>query len=89
MAFSSSITKRAVAVGNMRMSMGEYISSGGGTGGDVNTGLRSCEKIILQAFGANVSTNAPVVNETLPVAGSAVTIVTDADQAGYWVAWGY
>ena len=89
MAFSSSITQRATSVGNKRMSYGEYISSGGGTGGDIDTGLRSCELIALTPFGAAVATNASVVNETFPVAGSAVTIVTDADQAGYWIAWGY
>ena len=89
MAFTSSITVRPVAVGNRRMSHGEYLSGGGSTGGDINTGLRTCDLIILQPLGAAVGTNQSVVNETLPVAGSAVTIVTDANQGGYWQAWGY
>jgi len=89
MAFSSSITMRATTVGSRRVSHGEYISSAGSTGGDINTGLRSCELLILQPFGAAVGTNQSVINETLPVHGNAVTIVTDADQAGYWQAWGY
>jgi hypothetical protein len=47
-----------------------------------------CEEMYLQPYGASVSTNAPVVNETLPVAGSAVTIVCDAAQTGQWTAYG-
>jgi hypothetical protein len=36
-----------------------------------------------------VATNAPVVNESLPCAGSAVTMVCDSSAAGYWHAIGY
>jgi hypothetical protein len=89
MAFSSEITQRAVAVGNKRMSMGTY-SASSATGGNINTGLRSCEHIQLMPVNSALSsTLPPAVNETLPVAGSAVTIVTDSGATGNWIAWGY
>jgi hypothetical protein len=47
-----------------------------------------CEHIKLQHGGPAVVTDAPVVNETLPVAGSAVTIVTVANKSGTWEALG-
>jgi len=88
MAFSTTITLRPIATGNRRMSMGTF-SCASTTGGDINTGLRSCEMIVLQQVGSAVVADAPVVNETLPVAGSAVTIVTASSAAGNWIAWGY
>lgn len=87
MAFASTITDKGV-IGDLRYAYGTYTSSGGSTGGDIDTGLTTCEFIDLQSKGSGVATNAPVVNETLPVAGSAVTIVTDANEAGYWYAIG-
>jgi hypothetical protein len=87
MAFTSTITGRAV-IGNKVAKWGTYASSGGSTGGDINTGLHLAESVTLTPKGASVSSNAPAVNEDLPVAGNAVTIVTDADQAGYWQAIG-
>jgi hypothetical protein len=87
MAFSSAITVKTV-FGNKRVHMGTF-SCSGATGGDVNTGLVSCEHIQLQHQGSAVQANAPVCNESLPVAGSAVTIVTDSGATGYWVAFGH
>ena len=89
MAFASTITQRPIAAAPRRMSWGTFTSSAGGIGGDIDTGLRSCENIILQQVAAAVVADAPVVNETLPVAGNAVTIVTTTDAAGIWIAWGY
>lgn len=88
MAFSSTITQRAVANGNKRMSMGTFDCASVATG-NINTGLRSCEHISLIVKSSAVATNAPVVNEALPVDGSAVTIVTDSSAVGNWIAWGY
>jgi hypothetical protein len=88
MAFSTEITQRAMAMGNKRMSMGTF-SCSGATGGDVDTGLRSCEHLAITLIGSAVVANAPVVDETFPLAGSAVTIVTDSGAVGNWVAWGY
>lgn len=88
MAFASTIAQKPVAVGNRRMSFGTFDCSSA-TGGNIDTGLRSCEQIMLQITGTSVAANAAAVNETLPVAGSAVTIVTDASVTGNWIAWGY
>jgi len=88
MAFTSAITDRSV-MGNKRVHFGTYNSAGGSTGGNINTGLKLCEHLQLQPGGAAAEAVAPVVNETLPVDGSAVTIVSGADDTGYWQATGY
>ena len=88
MAFENKVTNRTV-MGNKRVHMGTYTNNGGSTGGDINTGLRSCEHINLQPNGSAVVASAPVVNETLPVDGSAVTVVNTADESGTWMAVGY
>lgn len=86
-AFASAITSRMVA-GNKVINCGTFTNTGGAAGGDIDTGLHSCEFITLQQGKSAVTTGVPVVNETLPVAGNAVTIVTDADEDGYWMAIG-
>jgi len=86
-AFASAIKGRSV-FGNKRVTWGTFTPSGGSTGGDINTGLRRCESILLQYGGAAAITDAAVVNETLPCSGAAVTIVTVADKAGTWIAIG-
>ncbi len=89
MAFTSSITDRTVW-GNKMVTYGTYTNSvGSGTGGDINTGLTTCELLVIIPSYSAVAGNAPVVNETFPVAGSAVTIVTDAVMNGYWIAFGW
>jgi hypothetical protein len=87
MAFAAAITKRDVW-GDKAVTMGTYTNGGGETGGDINTGLHMCEAIFLQPGGGTVNTNAPVVNETLPVAGSAVSVVMDDGTDGTFIAFG-
>ncbi len=87
MADISTFVGRSVP-GNECMTWGTYNDSAPAGGGDINTRLRLCTKIILQPYGGTVATNASVVNETLPVAGSAVTIACDNSQTGLWIAWG-
>lgn len=87
MAFGSEITVKTV-FGNKRRNSGTFDCSSV-TGGDLDTGLRQCETLVLQHKGSAVQANAPVVDESLPVAGSAVTIVTDSGAVGYWEATGY
>lgn len=86
MAFASTITDRG-AMARTRVNMGTFESSGSGTGGDINTGLTRCEHITFTVLAASVG-NHPVVNETLPCAGKAVTIVTDSNEVGTWEARG-
>jgi hypothetical protein len=87
MAFGSAITEKSQA-GNKRVHYGTF-DCASVTGGDIDTGLRSCEMIELTCKGSAVATNAPAVDEDLPVDGSAVTIVADSGQTGYWIARGY
>lgn len=87
MADISTFVGRSV-VGSECMTWGTYTDAGAGAGGDLNTKLHRCTRILLQPYGSSVASNASVVNETLPIAGSAVTIVCDASQSGLWVAFG-
>jgi hypothetical protein len=87
MAFTSTITGHS-ALGNKRLNYGTYSTSSTETGGDIDTGLVSCEFIALQQTASAVTADAPVVNETLPCDGSAVTIVQTASADGYWMAFG-
>ena len=88
MAFTSAVSVRSNS-GNKRMNMGTWTTSSTETGGDIDTGLRSCEMIVLQHMASAVTADTPVVNETLPCDGSAVTIVQLASADGFWIAWGY
>jgi hypothetical protein len=87
MAFSSAVSYKTV-FGNRRVHYGTWTGSGA-TGGNVDTGLRLCENILLTVHGSAVTSNQCAVNESLPVAGSAVTIVHDSGINGYWIAFGY
>lgn len=88
MAFASTVDGYA-GLGNKKVAFGTFTNGSGDTGGDIDTGLSVCEFMNLQHKGTAVTTNAPVVNETYPVAGNAVTIVTDDNADGYWWAFGY
>jgi hypothetical protein len=88
MAFSFAITKVSY-FGDKKIVYGTFTNAGGSTGGDIKTGLINCELLQLQHTGAAVAANAPVVNETFPVAGGEVTVVTDADKSGSFIAYGY
>ena len=88
MAFTSTIEGRTV-FGNKRVAWGTYTSASSSTGGDIDTGLELVEYIQLQEIGTAVQVaGGAVVNEALPVDGSAITIVTVADDTGYWFAIG-
>jgi len=86
MAFAYEVTSHHV-FGEKRICIGTFTSSGGDTGGDIVTPLHLCEQMILTP-----KTSAPAVecavNETFPVAGSAITIVTSANVSGYFMAIG-
>lgn len=89
MAFSAAITEQTV-FGNKIIKYGTYTNSGGGTGGDITTYLSQVDFFELQPKGSSVVANNPVVNETFPLRNDtgAVTIVTTADEVGYWFAMG-
>ena len=75
--------------GNKRIAWGTFTSDTGSTGGDIDTGLKLAESIMLQVKSTAIQVaGGPVVNETLPIDGAAITIVTVADAVGYWFAFG-
>lgn len=89
MAFSSEIFAGfPTSLGGMSISAGTFTNTSGSTGGDIDTGLGVVYVMILQPKGSSVVSNDAVVNETPPMAGNAVTIVTDADVDGVWIAIG-
>jgi len=75
-------------VGQQRVTMGTYGSAGGSEGGDIYTGLQKVNQLILQPKGTAVVAAHHVVNETFPIVDP-VTIVSGANEAGYWMAIGY
>ncbi len=87
MSITDTFVGRSV-VGDKCMTWGTYTDSGAATEDDINTKLHLCEMFIIQPYGSSVASNASVVNETFPIAGSAVTMRTDASQAGMWIAFG-
>jgi hypothetical protein len=86
--FTSTNSNRPKAIGTMRMSFGRYDDDATG-GGDIDTGLNMCHSIMLSHEGSAIEAKVAVVNETLPVDGSAVTIVCENSDTGYWLAFGY
>jgi hypothetical protein len=86
MAFASVVLFKS-QIANKRLHVGTWTTDT--TGGDIDTGLRSCEFISLQTSGSAVSADQGAINETLPVDGSAVTIVVTSGADGYWMAIGY
>ncbi len=86
MAFTSQVDVKSVS-GNKRIHFGIWTTDT--TGGNIDTGLGICEGMVLQTSGASASAAQCAVNETLPVAGSAITIVVTSGADGYWIAWGH
>ena len=74
--------------GNKRIASGTWTNTGGSTGGAIATGLALAEQVILQLTGASAGALAPSVNETLPKAAGSVTIVSNANDTGNWIAIG-
>ena len=90
MTFASEVILRTL-MGRKRMHMGSYTNASGDTGGDIDTQLTHCDILLLVGYNAAVEANAPVVDEDFtggPIDGSAITIVTDDERDGYWVAFG-
>lgn len=83
-ALTTTITTKTV-MGNKRVHYG--VSTDGGTGGEIDTGLYRCEQIVLTPV--HTAVKMAVLNETLPCDGAAVTIVTDGPTSVAWMAVGY
>lgn len=87
MAFASAKTKTTV-FGDMKVVFGTYTNGSGDTGGDISTGLKRVYGFFLQPTSSSVIASAPVVNESFPLAGGVVTIVTTDNEDGIWTAYG-
>lgn len=88
MAFTQSITHGPYVTGDRKEVYGKCDFTGVTTG-NINTGLKMCESLVLTHVGTAVEAAAAVVNETLPVDGSAVTVVGTSGDSCLWVAKGY
>ena len=86
MTFSSTQTGSAV-VGDRRKVWGTFTNAAGDTGGDITTGLGVVDTFSHEVKGSS-SGSAISVNETFPLSGGVVTIVTSDGTVGYWEAWG-
>jgi hypothetical protein len=74
------ITKlKRLSMGNRRATIGVAQIIGATNTGEINTGLRSVEWIGLTSRGTTTGSGDCTVNETLPVAGSAVTVIWGAN----------
>lgn len=89
MAFSYTKDTGDQVLGRLKMTTGTYTNGSGDTGGNIDTGLTMCEMLLLQPKGDSAIATANAVNESFPIAGSAVTVVTADDEDGYWIAFGY
>ena len=87
MAFSSEVTRETV-FGNVRIKWGTFTTSSTETGGDIETGLTRVHFLVAQHSGDAAVASSPSVNETFPLSGGDVTIVTTESKSGYWFAIG-
>ena len=85
MAFVSAVTRETV-FGNVRIKWGTFTNDT--TGGDIATGLTRVHFLVAQHSGDATVASSPSVNETFPLSGGDVTIVTTASADGYWLAIG-
>ena len=81
MAFSNTMLNR-IKMGGSVIEIGTFTNDST-AGGEVGTSLSRVDGFIIQPTGAAVNANEASVNETFPLAGSAVTVVTDSDSETY------
>lgn len=84
MTIVTTITKKNQVFGNLRMHIGTCTNDS--TGGDVVTGLSNVEIFIPINLGGTAAEIA--VNESFPLAGGTVTVVTESSIAFAWIAIG-
>lgn len=87
MTFTSTVTHKSVA-GDVCVVYGTYVNDGGSTGGNINTNIDRCLFIKLQPTGSGAQLLHPSANESFPCDGKAVTVVTNANEVGTWIAIG-
>jgi len=86
--FAFSVLGKSI-LGDRWYAWGTWTNAIGDTGGSIITGLSQIEVAHLTQTGSAVSSNAPVVNSSFPIASGTFIIVTDAGVDGVWSAIGY
>jgi len=90
MAFTSAVVKK-FRLGRNKIRFGTFTNTGGSTGGDIDSGMKLCDFLVPwfmknAAIATFIGTNEDF--SAGPIAGNAITIVTAADEDGYWLAVG-
>ena len=86
MAFTSNLDWIA-HIGKWKVKGGRYTSTGGDTGGDIDTGLGNILVGFVQKTGNGTTTDLPVLNETFPDhAGPYMEVISKAAESGLWIA---
>ncbi len=77
-------------IGDRKVVVGKYTSESASTGGIINTHLRVCENLMLQQTGTAAGTVFPVVSSAtaFPIEGGAIKIITQANEVGFYKAYG-
>ena len=81
-AFAYARTKDTV-MGDMKVAMGTYASSGGATGGDVVTDLSE-----IKYFNTDCEVTAAATVHLVTIASGTATLLTVANETGKWLAIG-
>uniref|UniRef100_A0A6M3IJI2 Uncharacterized protein n=1 Tax=viral metagenome TaxID=1070528 RepID=A0A6M3IJI2_9ZZZZ len=82
MAFTATEIARVKVMPGYVEVIGYYVNTASSTGGNITHGLNEVVNVQLTSAGS-AADNAHVYNETLPLSsGTAVTIVTGADESG-------
>lgn len=90
MTWSSSVIQK-MRFGRNRVHFGSFTSSGGTTGGNIDTGMRLCDFLLGWQRKITAPTELIGVDEDFsagPIPGNAITIVTEAAVVGFWIAVG-
>ena len=89
MAFTYETTKIPGGAGSKAYAYGTFDSTGGDTGGTIQTGLQNVVTVQLTPAGAAAAASAPTINpSTSNLSTGAIVVITDANQSGVWYAIG-
>lgn len=86
MVFTATVLKK-MRYGRERVHFGKFVNTAASTGGDVDTGMRLCEFMVVWTRSADADAS---VDEdfTDPIPGNAVTVACGITVDGYFLAFG-
>jgi len=82
-----STMERPIQKGTEYEQRGTYLSDSGDSGGDIAIAINHCTAFDLYPQGSAVASQG-AVNETYPITGKSVSVVTAANVGGIWIAYG-